>query len=55
MLGMLRKGGNGNQILEILNVVVADVREQLCEDLGIADCPENENEIADAMKLFPVQ
>ena len=55
MLGMLRKGSNGNQILEILNVVVADVREQLCEDLGIADCPENENEIADAMKLFPVQ
>ena len=55
MLGMLRKGSNGNQILEILNVVVADVREQLCEDLGIADCPENEDEIADAMKLFPVQ
>lgn len=55
MLGMLRKGSNGNQILEILNVVVDDVRQQLCEDLGIADCPENENEIVAAMKLFPVQ
>ena len=27
MLGMLRKGSNGNQILEILNVIVGEVQE----------------------------
>jgi len=52
MLGMLRKGGNGNEILNILNVIVDDVRDQVCEDLGIANCPENEGEIADAMINF---
>ncbi len=28
MLGMLRKGNTGNQILEILNVIVGEVQEQ---------------------------
>jgi len=49
MVGMLRKGETGNQILEILNVLVPTetvyTREQVCEDLGIADCPENDDEI----------
>ena len=53
MLGMLRKGATGNQILDILNVIVPEqtelTREQVCEDLGIADCPENDDEIAVAM------
>jgi hypothetical protein len=50
MMGMLRKGNTGNEILNILNVIVPDetevTREQVCEDLGIADCPENDDEIA---------
>ena len=49
MLGMLRKGQTGTQILDILNVIVPEqtelTREQVCEDLGIADCPENDDEI----------
>jgi hypothetical protein len=49
MLGMLRKGATGTQILNILNVIVPEqvelTREQVCEDLGIADCPENTDEI----------
>ncbi len=53
MVGMLRKGDTGNDILDILNVLVPDqtelTREQVCEDLGIADCPENDDEIARAM------
>lgn len=50
MVGMLRKGETGNQILDILNVIVPEqtelTREQVCEQLGIADCPENDDEIA---------
>ena len=51
MIGMLRKGATGNQLLEILNVIVPDetvemTREQVCEELAIADCPENDEEIA---------
>ena len=50
MIGMLRKGETGNQILDILNVIAPDqtelTREQVCEDLAIADCPENDDEIA---------
>lgn len=50
MFGMLQKGATGTQILDILNVLVPDqtelTREQVCEDLGIADCPENDDEIA---------
>jgi hypothetical protein len=30
-------------------MIVSDVRESVCENLGIADCPENEVEIATAM------
>ena len=49
MFGMLQKGATGTQILDILNVLVPDqtelTREQVCEDLGIADCPENTDEI----------
>ena len=50
MIGMLRNGATGTQILDILNVIVPEqvelTREQVCEDLGIADCPENDDEIA---------
>jgi len=51
MLGMLRKGATGTQILDILNVLVPDetpemTREYVCDQLGIADCPENDDEIA---------
>ena len=50
MLGMLRKGATGTQLLDILNVLVPDqtelTREYVCEQLGIADCPENDDEIA---------
>jgi hypothetical protein len=53
MVGMLRQGDTGNDILDILNVLVPDqtelTREHVCEDLGIADCPENDDEIARAM------
>jgi len=53
MLGMLRKGQSGTQILDILNVLVPEntelTREQVCEDLAIADCPENDDEIVRAM------
>ena len=50
MVAMLRKGATGTQILDILNALVPEktqmTREQVCEDLGIADCPENDDEIA---------
>jgi hypothetical protein len=50
MIGMLRNGATGTQILDILNVIVPEqvelTREQVCADLGIADCPENDDEIA---------
>ena len=50
MIGMLRNGATGTQMLDILNVIVPEqvefTREQVCEDLGIADCPENDDEIA---------
>jgi hypothetical protein len=50
MLGMLRKGATGTQLLDILNILVPDktelTREQVCDQLGIADCPENDDEIA---------
>ena len=53
MIGMLRKGQTGSEILDILNVLSPEktelTREQVCEDLGIADCPENDDEIARAM------
>lgn len=49
MVGMLRKGENGNQILEILETLIPTqveyTREWVCEQLGIADCPENDDEI----------
>lgn len=65
MVGMLRKGATGNDILNILNVIVPDTdevvdtnteltREQVCEDLGIADCPENDDEIARYMESAAV-
>lgn len=58
MLGMLRKGATGNDILNILNVIVPEqtelTREQVCEDLGIADCPENDDEIARYMESVAV-
>jgi len=42
----------------ILNVLVPDqtelTREQVCEDLGIADCPENDDEIARYMESATV-
>ena len=49
-IGMLRNGATGTQILDILNVIAPEqtelTREQVCEQLGIADCPENDDEIA---------
>lgn len=50
MIGMLHKGATGNQLLDILNILVPDqtelTREYVCDQLGIADCPENDDEIA---------
>ena len=51
LLGMLRKGQTGTQLLNILDVIVPDetvemTREYVCDQLGIADCPENDDEIA---------
>jgi hypothetical protein len=50
LVGMLRKGDTGNDIMNILNVLIPEqtelTREQVCEDMGIADCPENDDEIA---------
>ena len=50
MLGMLHTGDTGNDILDILDTIVPDqtelTREQVCDELGIADCPENDDEIA---------
>jgi hypothetical protein len=50
MVAVLRKGKNGAQIMEILDAIVPSEneisREQICADLGIADCPENDDEIA---------
>ena len=50
MVGMLRKGDTGNDIMNILNVLIPEqnelTREQVCENMGIADCPENDDEIA---------
>ena len=49
-IGMLSNGATGTQILDILNVIAPEqtelTREQVCEQLGIADCPENDDEIA---------
>ena len=44
-LGMLRQGNNGEQILNILETIYQDIRTEVCESEGIADCPENEDEI----------
>lgn len=48
---MLRKGTVGDEILKILDLVIDDIRDTICEDLGIANCPENEDEIQRAMIL----
>ncbi len=37
MLGMLRKGATGNQILDILNVIVPDQTELTDEEVSAAD------------------
>ena len=49
-VGMLRQGQIGSQVLEILNVIVDDIRDSICEAEGIA-CPENEDEIRAKMIL----
>lgn len=51
VIGMLRKGTVGDEILKILDLVIDDIRDTICEDLGIANCPENEDEIQRAMIL----
>lgn len=51
VIGMLRKGTVGDEILKILDLVVEDIRETVCDNLGIANCPENEDEIQRAMIL----
>jgi len=50
-VGMLRQGQIGSQVLEILNVVVDDIRDSICEAEGIANAPENEDEIRAKMIL----
>ena len=50
-LGMLRQGNNGEQILNILETIYQDIRTEVCESEGIADCPENEDEIQ-ALLMF---
>ena len=37
MLGMLRKGATGNQILDILNVIVPEQTELTDEEVSSAD------------------
>ena len=37
MLGMLRKGATGNQLLDILNVIVPDQTELTDEEVSAAD------------------
>jgi hypothetical protein len=49
MLGMLRRGSNGDELMRILELIVSDLRSEVCEAEGIADCPENEGEIVAAM------
>ena len=51
-LGMLRQGNTGEQILQILETIYQDIRTEVCEDEGIADCPENEDEIEALMNDF---
>jgi len=51
VVGMLRQGQVGSQILDILNVIVDDIRESICDAQGIANCPENEDEIRAMMIL----
>ena len=45
ILSLLRQGNNGEQILNILETIYQDIRTEVCEAEGIADCPENEDEI----------
>lgn len=56
MIGMLRRGQIGEQILQILDVIAPTqpemTREYVCEQLGIADCPENDNEIVAYMNAW---
>lgn len=51
VIGMLRKGVTGDMILNILDVIVEDIRNTVCELEGIANCPENEDEINRLMIL----
>lgn len=51
VIGMLRQGQTSNQILDILDVIVNDLRESVCASQGIANCPENEDEISAMMIL----
>lgn len=50
-VGMLRQGRIGSQVLDILNVIVDDIRDSICEAEGIANAPENEDEIRAKMIL----
>ena len=50
-VGMLRQGKIGSQVLDILNVIVDDIRDSICEAQGIANAPENEDEIRAKMIL----
>jgi hypothetical protein len=51
VIGMLRQGKTSNQVLDILDVIVNEMRENICNSQGIADCPENEDEISAMMIL----
>ena len=49
MIGMLRRGNTGDQLMQILDLIISERRTQVCEDEGLADCPENEEEIQSAL------
>ena len=48
MIGMLRKGQTGDQILQILNAIVPNSEQEVVENLnGMSDVESVMNEIAD--------
>lgn len=51
VIGMMRQGKTGTQILDILDVIINEMRESVCNSQGIANCPENEDEISSMMIL----
>jgi len=52
MLGMLRQGNTGEQILNILETIYQDIRTEVCESEGVANCPEEDDYITELMNDF---